>query len=150
MDLGFQNSSPWWKGFSLVIFKQEDPCYWFMDGITRKFGLRFHMFIWSDPWIKNIPLKDRFPRLFTISDYPRESMEEVGMWVDETLIWDFGWGGFSSFMRNILLQNLLGYSEHIFSLDAYKWIWKHARNGSFLVFSTYHSLFPSSILSSST
>lgn len=49
-----------------------------MDGITRMFGSRFHMFIWFDPLIKNIPLKDRFLRLFTISDFPRGSKEEVG------------------------------------------------------------------------
>lgn len=59
-----------------------------MYGITTKVGLEFQTSFLFDPWIESIPLKDWLHLLFMITEYIKG---DVGMCVNETLIWNFKW-----------------------------------------------------------
>jgi hypothetical protein len=58
-------ASLWWKDvFSIGSNLNNNS---FSQNVVKKLGNDTHTSFWDDIWVGNLPLKDRFPRLFSIS-----------------------------------------------------------------------------------
>jgi hypothetical protein len=47
--------------------------------------------LWNDAWLGTVPLKDRFPRLFSISTLKEAKVAEAGVWVNNSWCWSLTW-----------------------------------------------------------
>jgi hypothetical protein len=57
--------SLWWKDVCSIGTNLNNN--WFAQNVVKKLGNDTHTSFWDDIWVGNLPLKDRFPRLFSIS-----------------------------------------------------------------------------------
>lgn len=65
----------------------------------------------------------------------------MGRCEDKTLVWDIRWKRSFFIHEKPIVDDYLSVTPgHNFSLDIYKWLWKFAKDDSFSVSSTYHSL----------
>lgn len=71
--------------------KKDDPPNWSELGFVKKVGTGFQTSFWEDPWLGRTLFKVIFPCLFSISQVQKETVSEVGRWVDERLVWDLMW-----------------------------------------------------------
>lgn len=55
------------KEFMSFDLKKNYPQNWFQGELVKKVGKGRHTSFWEDPYIRDISLNDRFPRLFYIS-----------------------------------------------------------------------------------
>ena len=46
---------------------------------------------WVDQWVGEIPLKERFPRLFFVSSQKQNYITDMGIWDDGVWNWRFEW-----------------------------------------------------------
>ncbi|GAU43075.1 hypothetical protein TSUD_194290 [Trifolium subterraneum] len=51
---------------------------WFSEGVARKVGNGSSNAFWFDPWLGGLPLKDRYHRLFQVSEQCLELVENMG------------------------------------------------------------------------
>jgi hypothetical protein len=72
-------ASLWWKDVCSIGTNLNNN--WFAQNVVKKLGNDTHTSFWDDIWVSNLPLKDRFPRLFSISTQ-KEAMVGVatGKW----------------------------------------------------------------------
>jgi hypothetical protein len=59
-------SSLWWKDINLI--GSNLGTNWFARSVKRSMGNGASTSFWLDIWVGNSPLKDRFPRLYSISN----------------------------------------------------------------------------------
>jgi hypothetical protein len=59
-------SSLWWKDINLI--GSNLGTNWFARSVKRSMGNSASTSFWLDIWVGNSPLKDRFPRLYSISN----------------------------------------------------------------------------------
>jgi hypothetical protein len=78
-------SSLWWK--DVCSIGSNLGVNWFSQCVTKKIGNGALTSFWVDNWIGDSPLKDRFPRLFSISNQKEASVAEI--W--DPGIGEFGW-----------------------------------------------------------
>jgi hypothetical protein len=107
------------------------------NGVTTSF--------WLDCWVGDSPLKDRFPRLFSISIQKEATVADV--W-DGTDIgrWNFNWRRRLFVWEETLKEELVGVLQSIsLTAEEDKWSWTIDSNGGFSVKSTY--IFVSDMLS---
>ncbi|KAJ0778893.1 putative reverse transcriptase zinc-binding domain-containing protein [Helianthus annuus] len=91
--------------------------------------------LWTDVWVLNVQLKDRFPLLFLLSKNKNSMVADTVKVVDGavTLVWDW--------LRNPSsteeLEQLQNYSNLLFSAgyneQIDKWLWKGSKDGMFSV-----------------
>ena len=95
--------SPIWKQIWLTM--GEKP---FCDGVSLLLGKGDRIQFWHDIWIIDSPLKDRFPRLFSISlDQPSLVMN-MGFWNGIQWEWSLRWSRQLRVWECDLLNTLLG------------------------------------------
>lgn len=138
MIIGLWSSSSWWKWVSLVGTKEVDSPYWFVDRVIRKVGLDFQTSFWNDPWFESIPLKAKFLGLFSKSVQSNDLVREISLTFNMILTWYLRWKR-SFFLRELhVFDVLLTFLRYVaLPQEKDKWIWKHARDGMFLVAFTY-------------
>jgi hypothetical protein len=132
-------SSLWWKDLCSIGFNLNTN--WFAQGVIKNVGNGVNTRFWLDTWIGDLALKERYPRLFSISTQKQASVAEI--WSGEggsrwNLIWRrrlFVWEG-------TLLEDFVGVLQDV-NLTAQEdsWRWKYDTNGVFSVKSTYTLVF---------
>lgn len=98
-------SSLWWKDICRVGLGLDFTFDWFVDGMVRKIGNEVSIRFWHDVWVREVPLKVAFPKLFAISTYSKglysfgdERFDGGGVdwslnWRRSFLVWQEGlWG----------------------------------------------------------
>jgi hypothetical protein len=79
VDIGEENkpwfSSLWWK--DVCSIGSNLGVNWFSQCVIKKVGNEALTSFWADKWIGELPLKDRFPRLFSISNQKEASVAEI-------------------------------------------------------------------------
>ena len=58
-------------------------------GFHQKVGGDSSSLFWVGQWVGEIPLKERFPRLFSISSHKQNYIADIGIWEDEVWNWTF-------------------------------------------------------------
>jgi hypothetical protein len=82
-------SSLWWKDICSIGTNLDTN--WFLRDVTKKLGNGLHTCFWSDVWVGETPLKDRFPRLFSISTQKEVSVAGVRKNINGASSWDLNW-----------------------------------------------------------
>lgn len=87
---------------------------------------------WEDPWLRNIPLKSKYPDLFSNSLKLERLVIEIWDVINAVLTWVFRWKR-SFFLRelSVLKEFHVLLRDVILTLDRDKFIWKHSRNDTF-------------------
>ncbi|KAL8469023.1 hypothetical protein ACS0TY_032010 [Phlomoides rotata] len=101
------------------------------DGTNTKF--------WEDYWGEGENLREKFGRLFRLSEQKEALISEVGKWVNWTWEWDFKWS------RPLSSRHLIYYNELLSFVSRYKlqtggsdfWKWRHNPLGQYSVSAAY-------------
>ena len=81
-----RKSSYWWKDLC-----EDKESNWFHRMIKWKHGNRSKIKFWEDCWVGDRPLKDTFPRLYSISDSKEWVVSELGKWEGNRNGEEFRW-----------------------------------------------------------
>jgi hypothetical protein len=82
-------SSLWWRDICSIGYNLD--LNWFSQAVNKKLGNGALTSFWRDKWIGEIPLCDRFPRLFSISTQKEASVEEVRNQTSVSGDWRLEW-----------------------------------------------------------
>jgi hypothetical protein len=80
-------SSLWWR--DICSIGQNLDNNWFTNGVIRKLGNGLKTSFWRDKWAGDFTLKDRFPRLFSISNKKNEVVAVVSNPSVDNIRWNF-------------------------------------------------------------
>jgi hypothetical protein len=109
--------------------------------VVKKVGDGRLTAFWTDIWIGNVSLKDRFPRLFSVSSIQEAKVGSAGSWVNGRWCWAIAWRQnlfvWEDELRAQLMEILLGAS---LSMSEDKWVWSVEADGVFSVKSCYSLL----------
>ena len=87
-------SSHWWKDLCSIC-KVNNYSNWFDRRIRWKHGNGGTIKFWEDYWVGDRPLKESFPRLYSVSDSKEMAVSEMGDWISnknrEEFIWMLLW-----------------------------------------------------------
>jgi hypothetical protein len=138
-------ASSWWKDICGINVREDGS--WFANNISRVVGNGLPTRFWLDVWVGNIPLCDRFPRLFSISSF-KDGM--VRVFLEELESWsrgDWGWRRRLFVWERSLLENLVALIPRLALSDVEDaWRWVVEESGVFTVKSAYlllGNVFPS-------
>jgi hypothetical protein len=131
-------SSNWWK--DLVGLQSVDSLInWISEALEKKVGNGSSTRFWEEKWIGDTVLKEKFPRLFSLSEQKELAVSELlEAFLDRSkLLWRR-----SLFQWEEELVDKLGMmvSEVALSTDRDKWVWNLDEDGIFSVKSTYNYL----------
>jgi hypothetical protein len=135
-----RSASIWWRDICLL----DKNTNWFAEALEKRVRNGIHTLFWSDRWIGNISLKQRFPRIFSISNQQVATVSSLGSWVDGVWLWDFTW------CRNFFDWEIPLYQEFLVLLNNFVpeegddiWVWKddRDRDAGFTVRNCYYMLF---------
>jgi hypothetical protein len=134
---GGRDSSVWWRNVSTLRWEG-----WFHGNVSRVLGDGRNTLFWTDVWIGEVTLRDRFSRLYDLSLRKGESvasMRDLG-WGVEGDAWRwrrrlFVWEEESVEELTLLLQNV---SLQVHLED--KWKWKDDSSSVYTVRSAYNSI----------
>jgi hypothetical protein len=128
-------SSLWWKDLSSIGSNLDTN--WFGRSVKRNLGNGASTSFWLDTWVGNSPLKDRFPRLFSISNQKEALVADLwgGSGVGR---WNFSWRRAPFAWEEPLLEEFMAAIQSIGLSDHQDyWSWVLEPNGIFSVKSTY-------------
>ncbi|PNX54389.1 NAD(P)-binding rossmann-fold protein, partial [Trifolium pratense] len=82
-------ASSWWKDICSIDVREDGS--WFAKNMSRRLGNGNSTRFWLDCWFDNLPLCERFPRLFSISTQ-KDGMVS-NFWVEREGVWgwEMGW-----------------------------------------------------------
>jgi hypothetical protein len=128
-------SSLWWKDISSI--GKNINHNWFSQQVVKKIGNGRQTSFWLDNWLGDFSLRDRFPRLFSVSTQKEASVATLWSSLNDerwTLTWRrrlFVWE------NNLLEEFMLLLNPVSMSLQEDQWVWRPDDGGNFSVKSTY-------------
>ena len=135
--VGGRDGSAWWRNISAL--RSEG---WFHSNVSRSLSDGTKALFWTDVWVGELSLRDRFSRLYELSLLKGETvaaMRALG-WEEEGEAWRwrhrlFAWEEESVGELRLLLQNV---SLHVHRKD--NWKWKTDSSSFYIVRSAYNTL----------
>ncbi|GAU36466.1 hypothetical protein TSUD_166320 [Trifolium subterraneum] len=144
----FTGVSLWWKDVSLLGDSTVTCSDWFSDGMIRRVGNGRETAFWFDPWLGSVPLKNRFQRLFQVSEQCLNLIGDMISWVQGEWNWDFRWKRELSLEEFDLAHDLMQVVTQSPTLGVEdSWVWKYDPSGRFSVRSAYLTLTGSEVVS---
>jgi hypothetical protein len=140
VDLGDESkpwySSLWWK--DVCSIGSNLGVDWFSANVTKKVGNGAQTSFWRDKWIGDSPLKERFPRLFSISNQKEAMVAELWIPESDEASWRFIWRRrLFVWEENVFEELKLILNEARISEGDDVWCWKPDKDLVFTVKSTY-------------
>jgi hypothetical protein len=129
-------SSLWWRDICSIGLNLQTN--WFACNVFKKLGNGVNTSFWCDKWIGESTLKDRFPRLFSISSQKLASVADLWSSRAEEDRWQFLWRRrFFEWERQLFveLREVINQATVVDSED--KWCWKPDVTAGFSVKSAY-------------
>jgi hypothetical protein len=80
-------SSSWWKAICCL----DGDNRWFSGAVRKKVGRGNSTLFWDDQWIGDQPLRQKFPRLFGISNQKEEVLHNMGNLIEGRWHWNLLW-----------------------------------------------------------
>jgi hypothetical protein len=133
-------ASLWWRDICTIGYNLET--HWFARNVVKKLGNGVHTSFWIDIWVDDISLKDRFPRLFSISTQKEASVAEVWNPMVGAVNWRLIWCRRLFVWEENLLNELLELINRVSLSDVTdRWGWKPKNDVEFTVKSVYKLVF---------
>ncbi|GAU38554.1 hypothetical protein TSUD_320260 [Trifolium subterraneum] len=85
-----QNQHESQVGYNTKIFNRRAGD-WILDVFKKKLGNGGSTRFWLDHWVGVAPLKEVFPRLYSISLQMDLTIQEIGEWVNDKWVWHIKW-----------------------------------------------------------
>jgi len=83
--------SGWWRELWRLDKEGDLQREWWSSNIIKRVGDGGKTIFWGDPWVGGSCLKDKFPRLFALSNKKYSTIAEVRTWVNERWEWCLNW-----------------------------------------------------------
>jgi hypothetical protein len=132
-------SSLWWKDICTIGTNLE--INWFSRNVVKIVGNGEQTSFWWDVWVGEIPLKDRFPRLFLISNQKSSTVAEVRSHSLAGSLWRFDWRRRFFVWEEELLEELKEVvDQFVLRVEPDRWGWRPGDDAIFTVKSTYSML----------
>jgi hypothetical protein len=80
-------ASRWWND----VCNLDKDSDWFVRAVEKKVGSGNNTLFWSDIWVGEQPLRERFPRLYGISTQKEGLIANLGVWIDGGWRWNLEW-----------------------------------------------------------
>lgn len=130
------HASQWWK--DLMALDIGVGTNWFNNEMVRRVGNGESTRFWKDVWIGVRPLKEVFPRLFSLSNHKDAFVGEVWGFSGVRMDWILEWRR-QPFMWEVdLIESLLGLIGRLNGLEEEdRWCWRPEGQGVFTVKSVY-------------
>jgi hypothetical protein len=131
-------ASRWW----VDICNLDNEADWFVRAVEKKVGRGNNTNFWSETWVGDQPLRDRFPRLYGISTQKEGTIANMGSWVDLQWHWNLEWRRQFFVWEQPLFHQLLHMIEQ-FQPNQQEDVWKWRENmeDGFTVKSCYELLY---------
>jgi hypothetical protein len=127
-------ASLWWR--EICSIGVNLGVNWFSGSVYRKLRNGMRTSFWRDNWSSEIPLKDRFPRLFSISIQKNASVAD--MWNPGDGNWNFLWRRHFFMWEEELFEDLKAQiTEVVLSEGVDSWCWRPENDTTFTVKSAY-------------
>ncbi|KAK9283223.1 hypothetical protein L1049_011459 [Liquidambar formosana] len=112
------------------------------DGIGVLLGDGEKAKFWLDCWATDVPLKDVFPRLFSLATIRKSSVQDMGFWNEGLWHWDVKFRRNLYEWESILYQSLLSRLKDVRLCECFpdKFIWKYSPSGLYSVKSCYDAI----------
>lgn len=133
------NSSKWWR--DIINIEGSGGVGWFNEEVVRRVMNGEDTKFWYGRWRGELPLRDKFPRLFAMSNQKEATVAEI--WVSNGVEreWRFSWRRRFFVWEEELLNNLLAVLEgHVWVDEHDHWVWKLKEERVFTVWSMYKKL----------
>jgi len=102
--------SLWWRDIRKVWNLEE----WgndFEDRGRWEVGDGKEIRFWEDKWVDNVPLKHKFPRLFSISLNTGHHLTQVGIWSNNSWSWELSWRRNDGRMHSFIVISLVDWRK---------------------------------------
>jgi hypothetical protein len=137
-------ASLWWRDIFSIGYNLDT--HWFAANIVKKVGNGVNTSFWYDTWVGESPLKDWFPRLYSISTQKEVSVADMWYPTDGVAKWRLLWRRRFFVCEETVLEEMLEVINRVtLSNLPDKWGWKPENDADFTVKSVYNLV---SILSS--
>jgi hypothetical protein len=132
-------ASLWWK--DICTIGNNFGINWFSSNMVKLLGNGALSSFWFDIWVGDSSLKNRFPRLFSISSQKEASVADVRNLGTEVNNWGLLWRRRLFVWEENLVVELLDLINTVALSDSIdKWGWRPEKNADFSVKSTYLSV----------
>jgi hypothetical protein len=132
-----RRASTWWKD----ICNLQGDRRWFEQATAKKVGDGGSTSLWCDSWLGNFSLRDRFPRLYSISNMKEVKVADSGYWENNIWSWPLRWRRSLFVWEKELRSELMGVLQGAeLSSAGDKWIWTEDSGGVFSVKTCYELL----------
>jgi hypothetical protein len=129
-------SSLWWKDLCSIDTNLDTN--WFAHSVFKKLGNGANTSFWNDIWVGEVPLKDRFSRLFTISTQKENTVASLWNPIVGEEHWRLLWRRRFFAWEEDMVEELKIYIGHILLTEEEdSWCWKHDLDAGFTVKSAY-------------
>jgi hypothetical protein len=85
-------ASLWWKDLcNLGRLRSSTNGDWYIEVLVKKVGNGGGSRFWLDKWIGGMPLCQEFPQVFSISSQKENLINQVGVWNNNSWVWNLRW-----------------------------------------------------------
>ncbi|GKU96700.1 hypothetical protein SLEP1_g9907 [Rubroshorea leprosula] len=134
--------SIWWRDVCRLNGLEIDRTGWLEDGIRCELDKGNQVQFWTDKWLGQESLADKYPRLFMLSTGKEARVCQMGTWMEDSWSWRFNW------RRNLLsweLEQKQELESTLLSVSVVQgktdtWVWSRSSEGKYSVKSGYLAL----------
>jgi hypothetical protein len=132
-----RDASTWWRDICMLDKNNN----WFVEGVEKCVGNGNLTLFWSDVWVGNQSLHDRFPRIFSILNQQTAVISSMGEWVGGVWRWVITWRReFFAWEVPIFREFMDLVQQFVPSNRDDIWLWREDRIEGFSVKSCYFLL----------
>ena len=121
----FSSGSVWWRDLGKVCEGVSGEGGWFYHGVRRVVGDGRYVRFWEDVWVGDVSLKQKYGRLWSISEQRGLAVAGCGSWEGVVWRWDLTWRRelfeWEKELSLSLLQDIVSPSLQLGKTDGWRW-----------------------------
>ncbi|GKV38790.1 hypothetical protein SLEP1_g46663 [Rubroshorea leprosula] len=134
--------SAWWRDLRKIEYEVDGKRGWFKEGVGKIVGEGKETLFWHEVWAGDMPLKEKFNRLFRLSREKDVCIADMGEWRNGELTWNWKWRRSLFTWETDMLQDLLSTVQgtKLKQGEDDCFVWNHDPTGKYSVRSAYNLL----------
>lgn len=127
------SSSVCWRDLCSVEDESLVPKGWLKAGLSKKIGNGGLTSLWNDTWIGIVSLKEKYSRLFLVSDGRNAKVDKVGRWEGDLWVWNFNWRRIFFEWEDSMVQDFVSFlsDAKLIRGQMDDWGWKYNSAGQY-------------------